>query len=410
MPRVLSLKYGSREISLTINGEFTRLSHKEPPITSSPEKFRELLASRLALPNTGISSIGIVVADKTRLCQYPTYLPVLTAYLIDSGIKPSGISFYIAYGTHAPQSDAECLESYGETYRQFPFVQHNSMATEGFRNLGTSSRGTTVRIAETLFHHDLLISFGAILHHYFAGYGGGRKLLFPGLAAYESILENHRLFLDFNTRAPAASCQSGELDQNPLALDLEEINQLLPPRTEIHAILNSRKQVCELYAGTSYRDFREVCQIYDHYFRSTEKGQFDLVIASAGGYPKDINFIQAHKSIHNAASFLKNGGKLIIFTECRDGTGNQAILDLFRLGHRETIFDRLDVEYKNNAGTALSMLEKAERIDIRIVTSFKEKEVQLMGAKKISEREVQSILDRETGSVAVLENAAMLYR
>ncbi len=332
MPRVLKLKYGSREISLALNREITRLSHKEPPLTTSPEKFRELLAICLAFPKNKISSIGIVVADKTRLCQYPTYLPVLPLYLVESGMPPSGITFYIAYGTHAPQSEEECLQSYGETYDSFALCTTTAGTEECFQTLGTTSRGHQVKIAEELFQHDLLITFGAILHHYFAGFGGGRKLLFPGLAAYESILENHRLFLDFNTRAPAASCHSGELDQNPLALDLEEINQLLPPRTEIHAILDSQKQVCELYTGTSYRDFREVCQKYDHYFRSIEKGQFDLVIASAGGYPKDINFIQAHKSIHNAASFVKNGGKLVIFAECRDGIGKPGFMDLFQMG------------------------------------------------------------------------------
>ena len=409
MPRVLGMKYGSQEISIKLNREITRLQHKEPAITTSPEKFRVLLASQIPLPQKGISNIGIVVADKTRLCQYPTYLPVLTAYLIESGIQASEISFYIAYGTHAPQSEAECLESYGETYRQFRFVHHDSRATDGFQTLGITSRGTSVRISKELFQHDLLICFGAILHHYFAGYGGGRKLLFPGLAAYESILENHRLFLDFDTRTLADGCQSGNLDHNPLAQDLEEINSMLPARTEIHAILNSQKQVCELYAGTNYKDFREVCHTYDQYFRAAGKHLFDLVIASAGGYPKDINFIQAHKSIHNAATFVKNGGKLIIFTECRDGTGNQAILDLFRLGERKTIFDRLDVEYKNNAGTSLSMLEKSERIDIRMHTLLSKEEVQLMGANKCTEEEVQIILDEETGSVAVLENAAMLF-
>ena len=105
MPRVLSMKYGSRDISLTLNKEIAWLNHKEPPITSSPEKFRDLLATQLSLPQKGLSNIGIVVADKTRLCQYPTYLPVLTAYLIESGIQASEITFYIAYGTHAPQTD-----------------------------------------------------------------------------------------------------------------------------------------------------------------------------------------------------------------------------------------------------------------------------------------------------------------
>jgi nickel-dependent lactate racemase len=354
--------------------------------------------------------VGIVVADKTRLCEYPTYLPVLTDYLLKIGLRASEITFYIAYGTHPPQSEKECLESYGETYKHFRFVHHNSKDRNGFRDLGLTSRGTSVRISEHLFHHDLLISFGAILHHYFAGYGGGRKLLFPGLGAYDSILENHRLFLDFNTRAPASGCASGQLEGNPLAEDLAEINNLLPSRLEIHAILDSQKQVCELQAGTNYTDFEKACKRYDHFFRYGGKEQFDLVVASAGGYPKDINFIQAHKSIHNAASFVKDGGKLIIFAECRDGIGNDAFMELFKLGGREQLFTLLEAGYKNNAGTALAMLEKSERIQIHFVTSLNKEDCDLMGASKCTVEDAQGIINKETGSMAVLSYAGMLYR
>jgi len=133
-------------------------------------------------------------------------------------------------------------------------------------------------------------------------------------------------------------------------------------------------------------------------------------VASAGGYPKDINFIQAHKSIHNAASFVKNGGKLIIFAECRDGIGNPAIMGLFQLGGREAIFERLEGAYQNNAGTALAMLEKSERIQIQMVTSLSEEECRIMGAGKSSADNAQKVIDREEGSVAILENAGMLYR
>ena len=404
------MKYGSRELPLILKKEIPRLSHHEPLVNTGPESFRELLALRLPLSDHQVSNVGIVVADKTRLCQYPTYLPVLTRYLLDAGINASAITFYIAYGTHAPQSEAECLNSYGESYRQFRFVHHNSRAAEGFQTLGTTTRGTSIRIAEEVLQHDLLISFGSILHHYFAGYGGGRKLLFPGLAAYNSILENHRLFLDFDAETLAKGCQSGQLDNNPLAMDLEEINSLLPPRLKLHAILNSRKEVCEIFAGECDNDFREVCHRYDHYFRWSGKQQFDLVMASAGGYPKDINFIQAHKSIHNAASFVKDGGKLVIFAACSDGIGNSDFMDIFKKGGWSNIFKELAVEYKNNAGTALSMLEKSARIDIRMVTSLSEEECRLMGAGRCAMEDVQKIIDLEKGSVAVLENAGMLYR
>jgi len=404
------MKYGSIEIPLSFNKESCCLNHTEPLLSASPDRLRDLLSKQLDASPPGVSNVGIVVADKTRLCEYPVYLPHITDYLLHKGIQPSCITFYIAYGTHPPQTREECLSSYGETYEQFRFVHHNSRGKEEFVTLGHTSRGTSVRIEKKVLEHDLLITFGAILHHYFAGYGGGRKLLFPGLAAYESILQNHSLFLDFNTQTLAAGCQSGQLDNNPLARDLEEIEGMLPPHLEIHAILNSKKQVCELYTGKNYKDFREVCQIYDRYFRSTDNKLYDLVVASAGGYPKDINFIQAHKSIHNAASFVKNGGKLIIFAECGDGTGNPDFMDIFTRGGREEIFTQLAIEYKNNAGTALSMMEKSERIEIQMVTSLGSKECELMGATLCTAEEAQKIIDSEPGSVAVLTNAGMLYK
>jgi len=403
------MKYGSQEFPLVFKKESARLNHREPLVSVNQDTFKVLLNTQLPLSGSGIKNVGIVVADKTRLCQYTTYLPVLTSYLLESGIQSSEITFYIAYGTHAPQSEEECIESYGETYNQYRFVHHNSKAQEGFQDLGTTSRGTSTRIARSVLQHDLLITFGAILHHYFAGYGGGRKLLFPGLAAYDSVLENHRLFLGFNARSLAPGCQSGQLDQNPLAMDLEEISNRLPPRLEIHALLNSQKQVCELHTGKNYHDFRKVCERYDHFFKSADMQEYDLVVASAGGYPRDINFIQAHKSIHNAASFVKNGGKLVIFAECSDGVGNPELMEIFSCGGRDQIFEYLAGAYKNNAGTALSMLEKSERIDIQMVTSLREEDCKLMGASRCAAGDVQKMIDLELGTVAILAYAGMLY-
>jgi nickel-dependent lactate racemase len=293
------MKYGSSDLPFNPDRASSNLCHLEPAVETSVSAFRELLIQHL--PLEGIRSLGIVVADKTRLCEYPTYLPVLTSYLMESGISPSSITFYIAYGTHAPQSRKESREAYGESFDKFRFTHHNSRENAGFIHLGTSARGSSVNINKEVLQHDRIITFGAILHHYFAGYGGGRKLLFPGLAAYDSIMENHRIFLDFEQMGIRGGCQSGELEQNPLAQDLEEIHRMLPPHLEIHAILNSHKTVCELYAGVSYEVFRKVCKRYDSFFRRKGGPQFDLVVASAGGFPKDINFIQAHKSIHNAA-------------------------------------------------------------------------------------------------------------
>ncbi|MFO7933780.1 MAG: nickel-dependent lactate racemase [Bacteroidales bacterium] len=404
------LKYGISSIPVNIPEKAVHLSHTEPPADASPGQFKKDLRSCLYMIRRKVRSVGIVVSDKTRLCQYPVYLPLLTEALMEYGFSQDQIIFYIAYGTHLPQTDQESLASYGETFRDFRFVHHDSRDEGQVTLIGTTTRGTRITVRKDILDHDLLITFGSVLHHYFAGFGGGRKLLFPGLAGYNSILQNHSLYLDHDRKILREGCEAGRLEGNPLAMDLEEISTFLPDRVEIHAILNSRKEVSEIHFGSGYEDFREVCERYDTFFRVQGDDLFDMVVASAGGYPKDINFIQTHKSIHNAASFVKDGGTLVLLAECADGIGNRAFMDIFRSGNWKDIFNRMKINYENNAGTALAMLHKSKRIRICFVTSLDEKSCRLMGAVKTSPEQVQELISGHHGEMAWIENASMLYR
>ena len=406
----VGLKYGSKELSFTLPQQSDEIRHTEAMGTVDPEKFKSDLQACIRDFRRPLKSIGISVSDKTRLCQFPIFLPLITEVFLELGLQKEDITFYIAYGTHPPQSEEECLKAYGEIYREYKFVHHNARDEDALETLSTTSRGTKVKISREILQKDLVVTFGAILHHYFAGFGGGRKLLFPGLAGYDAILHNHSLFLDFKNKRLDPGCQSGKLDGNPLALDLEEINALLPPKLEIHGILNSRKEVCEIHFGANYGQFKEACLRYDHYFRTPGDKLYDLVVASAGGYPKDINFIQAHKSIHNAASFVKDGGSLVILAECIDGIGNKAFMDLFKLGGPEGIFREMAIAYKNNAGTALATIEKARRISIRFVTSLDEESCSMMGTIKTPAEEAIRIAEHSSGEVAWIGNASLLYR
>ena len=412
-----SLKYGSKEFSFSFPDSSVEIRHTEPGAKVDPERFKSELHSHLQHLRPRLRNVGIAISDKTRLCQFPLYLPMITGGLLDCGLQKEDITFFIAYGTHPRQSEEECLNSYGAIYKEYRFVHHDARDEDALLALATTSRGTEVKINKEILRQDLIITFGAILHHYFAGFGGGRKLLFPGLAGYDAILHNHSLFLDFKNRRLDPGCQSGKLEGNPLALDLEEINAMLPPKLEIHGILNSQKEVREIHFGLNYDHFKEACKRYDHYFRSPDDKRYDLVVASAGGYPKDINFIQAHKSIHNAASFVKDGGTLVILAECIDGIGNKAFMELFSLsatgepaGKSEGIFREMQKQYKNNAGTALATLQKSKRISIRFLTSLDEEHCRLMGTYLTTAAEAAELIRSETGDVAWIGNASTIYR
>lgn len=407
---ISTLKYGRISIDLILPKQAEVLEVRQPETTIEREKFEKDLMACLPEKAEKYSDVGIVIADKTRLCGYPLYLPWLLDVLHKKGAKKDSIKLYIAYGTHPKQTDAESLSSYGETFKEYQFVHHDCSNEAALTKLGVTSRGTEVKVRRDVIESSLLITFGAISHHYFAGYGGGRKLLFPGLADRKSVYQNHGLFLDREKKILAEGCQPGNLSGNPLAEDLREVDSYMPPKISVHGILNGKGEVAELLVGKSYEDFESACRVHDSYYRSGIQKQYDLILASSGGYPKDINFIQAHKSIHNAAAFVRDGGRLIILTECFDGIASNYFLKYLEAGSFEKAYKMLEENYEGNGGTALSMMTKTKRISIYMMTSLAVHLCRTLNVKKVNEKDIQDLLDIQKGSVAVIQNASLLVK
>ena len=404
---MLKLKYGTEIIEVPFREGYTdQINITEPSKVISTEKFyhqlEEYFNNKKAEKN-----IIIVVSDKTRLCGYKKYLPVLIKFLQKRNAKK--IDFIIAYGTHKRQSEKECLDAYGEIYKKFHFIHPEQKENEKYINFGITKKGTPVTVRKEILEYDQVITFGAISYHYFAGYGGGRKMLFPGLASNEAIYRNHSLFLDTKNNCLQKNCQPGILTENPLAEDLMEIDAMLPPKISILGIMDSRGTLCELFLTDTYSEFEAICKKYDRYFMISNAKLYDLVIASSGGYPKDINFIQAHKSVHNSADFVKDGGKLIVFTECIDGIGSETFLKYLAKGY-DKAFKILKENYEGNGGTALSMMEKSRRIDIFLVTSLSKEVCDQIGAKKIQYKEVLDLIKNEKGETCFIESAGLTIR
>ena len=406
----VELKYGKAAIPLDLADETRVLTIREPAGAIDPETFGVDLTFQIGRMRPELKDVAVVIADKTRLCAYRDYLPVLVQVLQAAGIGQDQITFYIAYGTHPRQSDAECRAAYGRLYDDCKFVHHDSRDEALFEHLGETTRGTPVRVRRDILAAGFVITFGAVTHHYFAGYGGGRKLLFPGLGAREAVYSNHGLFLDRKSGRLAVGCEPGRLQGNPLAEDIDEITAFKPADLAIHGILNSQGQVCRLITGPGRDSFEKACREQGRNCEIEHDQQYDLVVASCGGYPKDINFIQSHKAVHNAAKFVKDGGRLIALARCPDGIGSETFLPWFELGGYSQAFDRLASNYAGNGGTALSMMEKTRRIEISLVTELPEDTVRLMGAAKLSGEAFGKALQGFYGRTAIIPNASMLVK
>jgi len=405
---MFNLKTGDKYYTIDIpDREVQLIKHIDPEKKITPEIFKTKLQKSFYNVNLHKQDILIVVSDKTRKCQYDLYLPVLVNFLNEN--KTKRIRFIIAYGSHTKQEKAESLLTYGEIFEKYDFIHPLCDEPYAYLFTGKTQRNTPVRVRNEIYEANLLITFGAVSHHYFAGYGGGRKLIFPGLAEKNAIYHNHSLFLDKENKCLHSACKPGNLAGNPVAEDLKEINNLLPSRIDIMGILNTKGEVCDLEIGNSYYDFEKICTEYDRYYMSEQEELFDLVIASCGGYPKDINFIQSHKAVHNAASFVRDGGKLIIYTECRDGIGSNTFLPYFEIGYTEA-FKNLSKKYEGNGGTALAMMQKTKRIKIFLVTNLKEDLCEQIGTSKITHSEIHKIIKENHGIIAIIENAGMIVK
>ena len=406
----LKLKYGHEELSFEVPEQLVLLKHKEPEYLIDKDEFIRNFSELLPSEKERYCNVSIVVSDKTRLCGYPEILPWIIECLNGFVADSSCITFYIAYGTHAHQSEEESFYSYGDVYKKYRFIHHVCSDKSLFITRGRTTSGTPVSIRNDIIESSLLITIGAISHHYFAGFGGGRKLLFPGLAEKKAIYFNHGLYLDKESRTLAKGCQPGIAKANPIYDDLMEIDSFMPKRISIHGILDSSGKLCQLLAGNTNESFKESCRIQDIYFKSRNQEQFDLVIASCGGYPKDINFIQAHKAIHNASAFVKEGGKLIMLSECIDGIGSDFFMKYFRFGSFNIAFSALESNYEGNGGTALAMMLKTKRIQILMLTALDEKDCNLLSVKKIKGKGITDLIAQEKGSLAVITNASMLVK
>lgn len=175
----IQFKYGTLNFQFSLPAHTVVPEYREPEFDVNRDTFNSEVSELLVKNNTILSRIAIIVSDKTRLCGYPEYLPWLTELLMEKGAKKENITFYIAYGTHPRQSEEESLNSYGDTYRQFSFIHHDCTDISLFEQLGVTSSGTPVFIRKDILNSTLLITFGSISHHYFAGYGG-EKVAFPG--------------------------------------------------------------------------------------------------------------------------------------------------------------------------------------------------------------------------------------
>ncbi|HWR05957.1 nickel-dependent lactate racemase [Sporomusa sp.] len=267
-------------------------------------------------------TVAIIASDITRQwIKYDQFLPSLLNELNAAGVPDSNIKLVVSLGAHRHHTDKENVLVYGqEVVSRIQIEQSYAPASEDFIHVGTTSRGVETYINKHVVNADKVILTGGIVYHLMAGFGGGRKAIMPGVAGYSSIQGNHSFCLhDVVGQGISPSCISGKLAGNNMHEDMTEMAAMAKPAFLLNAVFTPEGKFARFVAGHWYNAWLDGCKTVEEIFGVPISAKADLVIASAGGFPKDINLYQGSKTTDNAYMAVKeDGGVIIILLECRD--------------------------------------------------------------------------------------------
>lgn len=323
-------------------------------------------------------SVLIVVSDATRATGSAQIVNLLVRRIIQNGIAPQNVAIIFATGIHrAVSSDEKRVLLTPFILQRIKTLDHDANDPDNLVVVGARD-GRRVELNRALQEFSHVILTGAIGFHYFAGFTGGRKSICPGLASAQTIKATHMLALDFESGGRRAGVGTGLLDGNAVHEECESIAEMINPSFGIYSIVDERGRVVRVMAGHWRGAHRAACQEYVATHSVRVENKRDIVVASCGGFPYDINLIQAHKALDMAALACKEGGTIVLLAECREGFGRHDFLRWFDEENAPTLAGRLQLAYEVNGQTAWALLTKAERHRVLLLSTLNDQDVKQM--------------------------------
>ena len=375
----LSLAYGSGQLPVQIPTS-NLLGIFEPIAVIDGSGEKELIIEAMTQPigsprlcdlaRRG-QKVAIVTSDLTRPCPSQHLLPYILRELAGAGIPDTDIMIILGLGLHRPMTPAEIDTALSpEIAHRYRVLNHDPADTD---RLGVTSFGTPVEIFRPLIETDLRLCLGALEFHYFAGYSGGAKAIFPGCASRAAVTANHAMMV----RPEAAA---GRIEGNPVRADLEEATAMLGVDYILNVLVDGEHRIVGAVSGDVTAAHRRGCELVARRGKVQIPALADIVLASAGGYPKDINFYQAHKALENAVYAVRPGGVIVLVAECPEGFGNQTFESWFLSGDSpEQLLQRIQEQFVLGGHKAASIAAIRQKACVSLVSNLPDDTVQRGG-------------------------------
>jgi lactate racemase len=352
-----TLLYGKTGLTLQLpNDAFIVEPNHLPGLENDMEALKEALRNPIGTASLkemvkATDKVAIVISDITRPTPNHKMVPVLIEEL--GHVPFENFVIINGTGTHRDQTREEFVQMLGDwVVDNIRIINNQCHDKETLSNVGKSKFGCDVYLNKEYVEADFRIVTGFIEPHFFAGFSGGPKGIMPGIAGIETIMTFHNARMIGDARSTW-----GNMDDNPVQEMTREINRMCKPNFMFNVTLNREKEITSVFAGELYEAHDKGCEFVKEHAMIKCEDRFDVVITSNSGYPLDQNLYQAVKGMSAAHKIVKEGGTIIVASECSDGLpshGNyskifeladspQALLDLINDSNFK-MFDQWQVQ------------------------------------------------------------------
>jgi nickel-dependent lactate racemase len=254
-------------------------------------------------------SLCIIIDNQFRPTPASKLLPAVFDAIEKHGVRDARV--ICANGKVFPMSERDTEQKVGRGNLDrmqrlgIPFLQNDDPRNpDNYTFVGVSSRGTPVWLHNEVARSDVKLSIGQAQSNHW-GYGGGGKLILPGVVSDETIESNHCAFV----MSPETTYGSMA---GPMRSDIDEVATMCDLTATLNSVLDTRGAVCYLNFGSHPRAHREAIRVFNnaYAYRRPRGGPADIAICGVFA-PTDHLFFHTGWGCMSADMVLKDGGDMI---------------------------------------------------------------------------------------------------
>jgi nickel-dependent lactate racemase len=258
-------------------------------------------------------TVAIVFSDITRPTPNKKILPWLLEEI--SHVPRNQVVLINGIGLHRPNTREELTDLIGrEVMDHYRVINHEPHKKELLTYLGKTRFGGDIWINSEYLEASVKILTGFIEPHFFAGFSGGPKAVLPSVSGHDSIMHNHSARMIGHPNATW-----GITSGNPIFEEMLEVALLTRPTFLANVTINSKKEITGVFAGDLVQAHSRGTEFVKKTAMRPVPEPFDIVITTNSGYPLDLNLYQAVKGMSAASRIVKEGGSILIASECSQG-------------------------------------------------------------------------------------------